>query len=58
MSQNEKVSYHIDAGGETELGPRAYKATILQYRFNYSETELEKMSADEIDRLFHKLAGD
>ena len=52
---SDKVSYHIDAGGEVELSPRAYQETILQYRFNYTESQLVQMSDQEIAQKYAEL---
>lgn len=55
MSDNEKISYHIDSGGETEIAPIEYKIAILQYRFGYAEAELRKYDESYINELFTKL---
>jgi len=52
MSDNEKISYHIDSGGETEIAPIEYKIAILQYRFGYDEVELRKHEESYINELF------
>lgn len=54
MSDN-KVSYHIDAGGEVELSPRAYQETVLQYRFGYTEAQLANMSDNQIAQRYTEL---
>ncbi|CAM8750678.1 hypothetical protein CENTIMANUS_00067 [Klebsiella phage vB_KpM_Centimanus] len=53
--QNDKVSYHIDAGGETELSARAYQESILQYRFGYTQNQLSAMGDDEIAQKYLEL---
>lgn len=55
MSKNEGVSYHIDAGGETELDPVEYKIAILQYRFGYDENELRQKGAEYINERYETL---
>lgn len=53
--QNDKVSYHIDAGGEIEISPRAYQETILQYRFGFTQEQLRSMTEQEVSRKFTEL---
>lgn len=53
MAEDKKISYHIDAGGETELSPRAYQESILHYRDGVAMAQLEKLSDDDIAELFH-----
>lgn len=53
--QNDKVSYHIDAGGETELSPRVYQESILEHRFGYTQNQLAAMSDSEVTQKYLEL---
>lgn len=55
MAEDMKISYHIDAGGETELSPRAYQESILEYRFGYTQNQLSAMSDDEVTQKYLEL---
>lgn len=55
MSNNEKISYHIDSGGETELAPIEYKIAVLHFRFGYDEDDMRKREESYINELFTKL---
>lgn len=55
MSDNEKISYHIDAGGETELDPVEYKIAVLVYGYEYNEEDLRKKGESFIDAEYQRL---
>lgn len=57
MSTKEQISYHIDAGGETELDPTEYKIMVLIYRFDYDEDNLRQQGPEFIDEEYQRLCN-
>lgn len=55
MSNDDKISYHIDAGGETEIGPTEYKIAVLVFGYEYNEEDLRKKGEDFIDSEYQRL---
>lgn len=55
QSNGVNISYHVDAGGETELAPRAYQESILHYRFNVEWDKINKMSDSEVEAMYLEL---
>lgn len=54
---NELTSYHIDAGGETELDPKEYKVALLVYRYGYDEDDLRQRGDEFIASEYKRLSG-